>query len=230
MQMTGHRWNSFRHSSQMGWQNAWVTEKKKEGSWKDVRAYDSSDLEQWVEQSLPGQAWFANETGSPTQSVRSLDKCWTDWANVATPPLPGSLFSSAIEDAKRKLASRLAKGPKDPIVVAADSTDEALAFVAQCFGPEGSAELEPYRYQILVFDKAGVLPKLAGGTRPFIPVVHSREVELELAPYAEQLHSIVVYPGTPSTQSRISFSNPSVSKHSIPRLKASARTGTRSRA
>ena len=97
----------------MGWQNAWVTEKKKEGSWKDVRAYDSSDLEQWVEQSLPGQAWFANETGSPTQSVRSLDKCWTDWANVATPPLPGSLFSSAIEDAKRKLASRLAKGPKD---------------------------------------------------------------------------------------------------------------------
>ena len=84
------------------------------------------------------------------------------------------------------------EGAQRSTVVAADSTDEALAFVAQCFGPEGSAELEPYRYQILVFDKAGVLPKLAGGTRPFIPVVHSREVELELAPYAEQLHSIVV--------------------------------------
>ncbi|CAB3791983.1 hypothetical protein LMG28688_03426 [Paraburkholderia caffeinitolerans] len=174
--------------------NAWVAEKKRDGSWRDVRAYDSSDLEQWVEQSLPGQAWFANETGSPAQDVRSLDKCWIDWANVATPPLPGSLFSSAIEDAKRKLVSRLAKAPTRPIVVAADSTDEALAFVAQCFGPEGSAELEPYRYQILVFDKAGVLPKLAGGTRPFIPVVHSREVEVELAPYAEQMHSIVVYP------------------------------------
>lgn len=174
--------------------NAWVTEKKKEGSWRDVRAYDSSDLEQWVEQSLPGQTWFANETGSPTQDVRSLDKCWTDWANVATPPLPGSLFSSAIEEAKRKLAARLAKAPTSPIVIAADSSDEALAFVAQCFGPEGSAELAPYRYQILVFDKAGVLPKLVGGTRPFIPVVHSREVEVELAPYVEQMHSIVVYP------------------------------------
>jgi addiction module HigA family antidote len=174
--------------------STWVTEKKAEGSWLDVRAYDSSDLEQWVEQSLPGQAWFANETGIPAQDVRSLDKCWADWANVATPPLPGSLFSSAIEEAKRKLASRLAKPPAGPIVVAADSTDEALAFVAQCFGPEGSAELEPYRYRILVFDKSGVLPKLAGGTRPFIPVVHSREVEIELAPYTEQMHSIVVYP------------------------------------
>lgn len=174
--------------------STWVTEKKAESSWVDVRAYDSSDLEQWVEQSLPGQAWFANETGIPAQDVRTLDKCWADWANVATPPLPGSLFSSAIEEAKRKLASRLAKPPTGPIVVAADSTDEALAFVAQCFGPEGSAELEPYRYRILVFDKTGVLPKLAGGTRPFIPVVHSREVEVELAPYTEQMHSIVVYP------------------------------------
>ncbi|CAJ1784617.1 HigA family addiction module antidote protein [Aeromonas veronii] len=174
--------------------NDWVIEKKKKGSWKDVRAYDSSDLEQWVEQSLPGQAWFANETGSPAQGVRSLDKCWTDWANVATPPLPGSLFNSAIEEAKRKLVSRLEKEPTGPIVVAADSTDEALAFLAQCFSPEGSAELEPYRYLILVFDKAGILPKLAGGTRPFISVVHSHEVEIELAPYAEQMHSIVVYP------------------------------------
>lgn len=174
--------------------NAWVIEKKKEGSWKNVRAYDSSDLEQWVEQSLPGQAWFANETESPAQDVRSLDRCWSDWANVATPPMPGSLFSSAIEDAKRTLASRLTKAPTGPIVIAADSTDEALAFVAQCFGPEGSAELEPYRYRIMVFDKAGVLPKIAGGTMPIIPVVHSRDVEAELAPYAEQMHSIAVYP------------------------------------
>lgn len=172
----------------------WVAEKKAEGYWVDVRAYDSSDLEQWVEQSLPGQAWFANETGIPAQDVRSLDKCWTDWANVATPSLPSSLFSSAIEEAKRKLASRLANPPTGPIVVAADSTDEALAFIAQCFGPGGSADLEPYRYRILVFDKAGVLPKLAGGTRPFIPVVHSREVEVELAPHTEHMHSIVVYP------------------------------------
>lgn len=174
--------------------NTWVSEKQKEGCWKDVRAYDSSDLEQWMEQSLPGQAWFANETDSPAQDVRSLDKCWTDWANVATPPLTGSLFSSAIEEAKRKLIARLAKNPTGPIVIAADSSDEALAFIAQCFSPDGSAELAHYRYQILVFDKAGVLPKLAGGTRPFIPVVHSREVEVELAPFAKQMHSIVVYP------------------------------------
>lgn len=147
-----------------------------------------------MEQSIPGQAWFANETSVPAHDVRSLDRCWADWANVTEPPLPGALFAPAIEEAKRKLHSYLSKPASGPIVIAADSTDEALAFVAQCIGPMGSTELEAYRYRTLVFDKPGVLPKLAGAARPFVPVVHSRDVEQELAPFSHQMHSVVVYP------------------------------------
>jgi addiction module HigA family antidote len=66
---------------------AWVAAEKAKGDWKDVRAYDVSDIEQWLEQSLPAQAWFANETQIPAQHVRSLDKCWADWANASAPPL-----------------------------------------------------------------------------------------------------------------------------------------------
>lgn len=174
--------------------NAWAAKRKAEGLWTNVRAYDSSDLEQWVEQSIPGQAWFANETNVPAHDVRSLDKCWADWASVTEPPLPGALFAPAIEEAKRKLHSYLSKPASGPIVIAADSTGEALAFVAQCIGLTGSADLEAYRYRTLVFDKPGVLPKLAGGARPFIPVVHSRDVEQELAPFSHQMHSVAVYP------------------------------------
>lgn len=174
--------------------NNWVNEKKAEGAWKDVRAYDSSVLEQWLEQSLPAQAWFANETKAPSHEVRSLDKCWADWANVATPPLPGSLFSSAIDEAKRKLCTRLTKPSTGAIVIAADSTGEALAFVAQCLAPDGGPELAPFRDRVLVFDKAGVLPRLAEGAKSFIPLIHSRDVEMEFAPYADQMHAIVVYP------------------------------------
>lgn len=174
--------------------NNWVKEKQADGAWKDVRAFDSSDLEQWLEQSLPAQAWFANETKAPSHEVRSLDRCWADWANVATPPLPGALFSSAIEEAKRKLGSRLVKSSAGLIMIAADSTDEALAFIAQCLGPDGGAELLPFRDRVLVFDKVGVLPRLAEGAKSFIPVIHSRDVEVEFAPYADQMHAFVVYP------------------------------------
>jgi addiction module HigA family antidote len=172
----------------------WVKDAKLKGRWKNVRAYDASDLEQWLEQSIPGQAWFANETHIPAHEVRSLDKCWADWANVATPPLTGALFNSAIDATKRVLVSRLGNAPDGSIVVAADSTEEALAFLAQVFSERSGAELANYRDRVLVFDKPGVLPRLAEGAQTFIPVAVTRDVERELAPYAKSMHSIVVYP------------------------------------
>ena len=172
----------------------WVAAAKAKGLWNKVRAYDASDLEQWLEQSLSAQAWFAGETHIPAQDVRSLDKCWMDWANVSTPPLTGALFASAIEAAKRTILSRLSKASDGPTVVAADSTDEALAFLAQLLGERGGQELTAYRDRVLVFDKPGVLPRLALGAQSFIPVVFTREVERELALHGKSMHSIVVYP------------------------------------
>ncbi len=172
----------------------WVADAKASGLWKDVRVYDASDLEQWLEQSLPAQAWFASETNIPAQHVRSLDKCWIDWAHVSTPPLTGALFSSAIEATKRTILSRLSKPSDGPIRIAADSTEEALAFLAQLLGERGGEELASFRDRVLVFDKPGVLPRLAAGVETFIAVVFTREVERELAPHAKSMHSIVVSP------------------------------------
>ena len=173
---------------------SWVTAKKAKSLWKDIRAYDASDIEQWLEQSLPAQAWFANETHIPAQHVRSLDRCWSDWASVSAPPLTGALFSSAIEATKRVMLSRLSKPPEKPVLIAADSTEEALAFLAQLLSERGGEELASYRDRVLVFGEPHILPRLAPGAQTFIPVVFTREVERELAPFARSMHSIVVYP------------------------------------
>jgi addiction module HigA family antidote len=183
--VTPRRWKS---------KATWLAAKQAKGLWKDVRVYDASDIEQWLEQSIPAQAWFANEARLPAQDVRSLDKCWADWANVSTPPLTGALFDSAIQAAKRTMLSRLSRPSERPILISADSTEEALAFLAQLFGERGGEELAVYRDRVLVFDKPGVLPGLAEGAQTFIPVAFTQEVERELAPFAMSMHSIVVYP------------------------------------
>lgn len=169
----------------------WVTDMKAKKQWKHVRAYDASDLEQWLEQSLAGQTWFANENERPSEGVRSLDKSWTDWADVAKPHLPGALFETAIEVARDKLKGFLTRNPGNPLAIAADSIEEALAFLSRIFM---EPEFEMARDRVLVFDDVGVLPKLAKGSQDFIPVVHTRDVERELGPYANDLRSIVVYP------------------------------------
>jgi len=177
------------------WQgkDEWVAAMKAQRLWKDVRAYDSSVLEQWLEQSLAGQTWFANETLRPSDGVRSLDKCWSDWAYVTDPPLTGTLFQPAVAAARRTMVSRLSKAPDGPTVVAADSVEEALAFLAHLFSSEDE-ELGRYRDRVLVFEKPGVLPRLAQGAQNFIAVAFNRDVERELGPFARSMHSIVVYP------------------------------------
>lgn len=172
----------------------WIKDNKAKDLWKDVRAYDSGDLEQWLEQSIAAQAWFATETNRPSQGVRTLDKCWADWANVASTPLDGSLFKPAIDGALRAVSARLIKQPDEPIVIAADSVEEGLAFLAQLFGPIGGEEFERYRDRVLVFNEPGVLSKLAQSTKDFIAVAANREIERELGPLARTIHTIVVYP------------------------------------
>jgi addiction module HigA family antidote len=172
----------------------WVKAQKAKRKWRDVRAYDSSDLEQWIEVSIAAQAWFAHETGKPTRGVRTLGQCWIDWAHVAEPALPASLFAPAIEGATKELVGRLTQQPDGPIVLMADSTDEALAFLAQFFETVDDPKISELRDRVLVFDEPGIARELAKGTSQFVAVAHSREVERELAPLMKTLRSIVVFP------------------------------------
>jgi addiction module HigA family antidote len=174
--------------------NEWSALKRGKGEWRDVRAYDSSDLEQWIEQSIAAQVWFAHEIGLQTQGVRTLAQCWIDWANVAEPPLPGSLFSQAVEATKKTLLARLTQEADGPLVVMADSTDEALGFIAHFFETVDDPKVVELRDRVLVFDEPGIAKKLAQGTSRFVAVVHSPAVERDLASLTQTVRCIVVYP------------------------------------
>lgn len=169
----------------------WVVAMRASKQWKDVRAYDASDLEQWLQESPAAQAWFAGETQRSSEGVRSLDRCWSDWTNTATPPLAAELFDTAKGIVKSEIVKWLAAPAKKPLIVSADSNDEALAAIAQAFS---DPDLVGKRDRVLVFDRPGSLPKLAHGNQDFIAVVHTREVERELGPFASKLRAIVVYP------------------------------------
>ena len=63
------------------WPNktAWEQQKKAAGDWKDVRAFDASDLEQWLEQSVPAQIWFAEKIRLPVNGYETLEQAWERW-------------------------------------------------------------------------------------------------------------------------------------------------------
>lgn len=170
--------------------NAWLKEKKALNEWRDVRAYDAVDLEQWLEQSLPAQTWLMQKLGQPTQNVRTLERCWDNWSVVTEPPMVPTFFEAAVENHREKWQTWLNDTvSKKPFVIEADTADMGLAFFC-CL----AKTVPDATNRILVFDKPGVLPSLVQGTVDFLAVVHSPDVERELASVRDKVRAVVIYP------------------------------------
>ena len=172
--------------------NQWAEKRRAEGHWKDVKALDASDLEQWLEESIEGQVWLAEQLRLPsTEDCMTLDRAWERWAEAARPPLTDAMFAPAVRAQRSEFVSWLRRPvPERPFVVAADSTDEALAFLACLFRDE-SVHAEAGD-RAVVINVAQPLKALAGATSSFIPIVLDEETERELVHWRR--HCIAVRP------------------------------------
>lgn len=171
--------------------NDWVAEKRQLGDWKAVGAFDASDLEQWLEQSVPAQIWLAEQLGRPVGGYETLEQAWRRWADACDPRLTSDLFAPSIVAYRRSLKEWLDNPTSRPYVVTADSTGEALAFLACLLEDE---ELIHYKDLAAVFSSPDTLRTLLASAVPFIPIVHTVAAERELAGAYRRLHCIVVRP------------------------------------
>ena len=172
----------------------WASEKSELGHWLSVRAYDASDLEQWVEQSVPAQVWLAEEIERPVIGYRSLEERWRNWADVTVPSLSPSLFRPAIDIHSKKLEKWLATPPSSPMVIAADSKDEAIAFIS-CVAEGERAEAGSWGSQVVVFETPESFQRLARSLPTNLVAISSNlDVEREMAPLSGKIHCIFVRP------------------------------------
>ena len=173
--------------------NDWEEKRRGEDQWKDVRVFDASDLEQWMEQSIPAQAWFANETGIPSEGVLSLEACWNKWKADCEPALAPALFDQALEEYKSKVLDWLAGEPGDPLAISADSVEEALAFLRVMFSGD-EPTLRENGDKVVVFRKSEAVSRLVSVATDMIVVSTSPEIERELASCRKSIRTILVYP------------------------------------
>ena len=172
----------------------WARDKEAAGDWKAVRALDASDLEQWLETTIAPRIWLAEELEEiPTEGFETLGRSWRLWAEASDPPLTPAIFEPSVvahvEDFKKWLETAR---PDRPFTVAADSRDEAVAFVACLLRHEDVPKHD--RDRAVVFKAASTLGTLAQSSSPLMPIVDSEEAERELATLYRHRHCIVVRP------------------------------------
>ena len=171
----------------------WARGKEAAADWKAVRALDASDLEQWLETTIAPRIWLAQELETPTEGFETLGHSWRLWAEASNPPLTPAIFGPSVvahvEDFKKWLETAR---PDRPFTVAADSREEAVAFVACLLRHEEVRDRDHDR--AVVFKTASALRTLAQSSSPFMPIVDSEETEREIATLYRQHHCIVVRP------------------------------------
>ncbi|WP_430469814.1 HigA family addiction module antitoxin [Thalassospira lucentensis] len=166
----------------------WVAKKRAEAKWKDVRAYDANDLEQWLENSPSAQIWLANLRNIHALECKTLIDCWDSWACVSKPAISPSIFESAISSKLDELKNWLNEAGSSPLIISAASKEEGLAFLAATV--QSSSELEPLNQLAIFFKSSAAIDRLKGMTSPVVPVIYSGELEqkvLETFPNSKSL-------------------------------------------
>ena len=170
----------------------WAESKSDTGDWKAVRAFDASDLEQWLETAVAPRIWLAGELGIPTTGFRTIEDCWDLWAAASEPPMTDAIFAPSIGRYRSVFREWLVARPDRPFTVAADSIEEAVAFIACLLRqedlPDGS------RDQAVLFNSVDTLRLLTPSSAPFIPILCSEETERAIGDTYRKRHSIVVRP------------------------------------
>lgn len=106
----------------------WVAEKKAEGAWADVRAYDAVDLVHWIEMNPAVGHWLAVLTGSLPPGLRQIETVWEEWSLSTEWPMSADLVLAGRDEEATKVLAWLYADPGH-VAVQAESPEEGLAFL-----------------------------------------------------------------------------------------------------
>ncbi len=133
----------------------WLAEKKAENHWRDVIVYDSVDLEQWLDISLPVSKWFAEEpgvNGIPFDGVLTSDEFWNEWSTGPIKLEPEVVTSG--REFEQQLLFDILQGQACIKAVKASTKDEATAFIIATAKLFSSNESEIFFAKSLISDNS----------------------------------------------------------------------------
>jgi hypothetical protein len=125
------RESSFVFVTTRKWTNKsdWEDEKRGLGIWKDVRVYDSSNLEEWLETAPAVDVWFARTTGRRPKGVADIGEHWENLTALTNPPLRPCVFLTTRAENIEQL-SKWMDGSASAISIESSSPKEVIDFVA----------------------------------------------------------------------------------------------------
>lgn len=112
-----------------GGKENWESERRSEGVWHDVRAYDADDLEAWLELTPVVHNWLSNILGKYPENAIDLETYIKNWSETIRPAISINFVLSGRDEVIKVIHGWLSD-PSTPLALKAGSRKEALAVFA----------------------------------------------------------------------------------------------------
>ncbi|MFN4281587.1 MAG: helix-turn-helix domain-containing protein [Alphaproteobacteria bacterium] len=172
----------------------WVADKRALNLWRDVQAYDATDLVHWIELYPAVGQWLATHIGKRPVGVRQLEEVWLEWSLATQTPLTQDLILADRDDDAIAVLQWL-RSSASLLALQAESADEAAAFAFAAISQLPSDAAQHYLNRCLVATSAETARMLADSITPLIIVLMDPEAGLAGRLAQRGHHVLLTYGG-----------------------------------
>ncbi|WP_024741629.1 hypothetical protein [Tenacibaculum maritimum] len=146
----------------------WEEEKQAEEFWSDVRFYDATDIEHWLDLAPSVEIWLARLLNKPMDGVELGEAYWKQWSTKTDMEFPYSLLIDSREEQKDRLVEIL-RQPKGVLqYVKSNTKEESLAFALATIESLEEAEKNSLQAITLVIENKESFKQIVNGTSGMI--------------------------------------------------------------
>jgi transcriptional regulator with XRE-family HTH domain len=174
----------------------WAAQKRSEAVWRGVRAYDGTDLVEWISLYPPVGQGLATALGRRPLGARQLEEIWEEWSLATQPALTAEVILS---DRDKDVVAVLHWLREEPSILAlqSETPEEVAAFVYAAIAELPEDYAGHYLARSLVAETAAMARALADSPTPLLIVLLDPEPGLAQAIARKGHHVLLVYGGNP---------------------------------
>ena len=156
----------------------WIDEKTALKDWREVRLYDSDDLEQWIELAPAVGIWLSGYASKRPEGVYDISTHWENLQGALKRPLPAKTLLTSRQDTIAAFGLWL-KGPPAPLAIRAESPQEVVDVFSAWVASLPPEEQSKIASRAVIIEGVDPWRAFADSNQPLIMI---RAEQLELTP------------------------------------------------
>jgi DNA-binding XRE family transcriptional regulator len=180
----------------------WVAGKRAQGIWRDVRAYDGTDLVHWIETYPSVGQWLATYLRKQPAGTHQLDEVWNEWSKATEWPLTPELILTGRDEQAVSLL-RWLRSPAATFALQGETAEEIVSFLHATITQLPPDVAGHYLARCLVAATADSARMLSNSVSPLVLILLDPEAGLAESIAQKGHHVLLAYGGNPNQRAKL---------------------------